>query len=96
MSRLVRFIRLSSRTFVRDKAAILSVLSTNDSFITLGGIMTDYMAPYEDAVKAIDPYYSGCMSNLMVNGQRYPLTVERGWKGWSIRDCDGTACGAEV
>ena len=61
-----------------------------------GGIMTDYESPYEDTTEVSDPHYSGCMSNLIVNGQHYPLTQERGWSGWSIGDCDGTACGAEV
>ena len=64
-------------------------------FVT-GGIMTDYVTPYEDPAEVIDPHYSGCMSNLIVNGQHYPLNLERGWTGWSIGDCDGTACGAEV
>ena len=58
--------------------------------------MTDYVTPYEDPAEVIDPHYSGCMSNLIVNGQHYPLNLERGWTGWSIGDCDGTACGAEV
>ena len=61
-----------------------------------GGIMTDYVTPYEDPAEVVDPHYSGCMSNLIVNGQHYPLKLERGWTGWSIGDCDGTACGAEV
>ena len=61
-----------------------------------GGIMADYTSPYEDHAEVIDPHYSGCMSNLIVNAQHYPLTLERGWTGWSIGDCDGTACGAEV
>ena len=58
--------------------------------------MADYISPYEDHAEVIDPHYSGCMSKLIVNGQHYPLTLERGWTGWSIGDCDGTACGAEV
>ena len=58
--------------------------------------MTDYESPYEDTAEVSDPHYSGCMSNLVVNGEHYPLTQERGWSGWSIGDCDGTACGAEV
>ena len=58
--------------------------------------MTDYKSSYEDPAEVIDPHYSGCMNKLMVNGQHYPLTLQRGWRGWSIRDCDGTACGAEV
>ena len=36
------------------------------------------------------------MRNLRLNGKAYPLTVESGWRGLSIDDCDGTACGGEV
>ena len=44
----------------------------------------------------IDPHFEGCMRNLVLNGKEYPLTVEAGWHGLSIDDCDGTACGGEV
>ena len=36
------------------------------------------------------------MRNLRLNGKAYPLTEESGWRGLSIDDCDGTACGGEV
>ena len=40
--------------------------------------------------------FLGCMRNLRLNGKAYPLTEESGWRGLSIDDCDGTACGGEV
>ena len=36
------------------------------------------------------------MRNLHLNGLFYPLSANRGWTGWAIEDCDGTACGGEV
>ena len=48
----------------------------------------------ENILKKIN--FLGCMRNLRLNGKAYPLTVESGWRGLSIDDCDGTACGGEV
>ncbi len=63
-------------------------------FLNAGGTGpedSDYRDP-----EITDPHFSGCMRNLHLNGLFYPLSTTRGWKGWAIDDCDGTACGGEV
>ena len=65
-----------------DHTMYLGGLETFDSF---------YPDPEND-----DPHFIGCMRNMQLNGKSYPLTSEAGWKGLSIGDCDGTACGGEV
>ena len=49
-----------------------------------------------DPTEIIDPHFTGCLSNLRINGRPYPIRMDQGWTGWAIEDCDGTACGAEI
>lgn len=65
-----------------------------DHTLNLGGLETfnSFFPDPED----MDPHYQGCMRNLVLNGKSYPLTKDAGWDGFSIDDCDGTACGGEV
>ena len=62
----------------------------------VGGLLPDYGYDAVDSYEVVDPHFTGCLSGLRINGRPHPLTAEAGWKGWSIDDCDGTACGAEV
>ena len=65
-----------------------------DHTLYLGGLET-FESFYPDP-ENIDPHFQGCMRNLQLNGKSYPLTPDSGWRGLSILDCDGTACGGEV
>jgi len=33
----------------------------------------------------VDEHFKGCLRELHINGQRIPLTPERGWQGWQVQ-----------
>ena len=87
------YLKLDSQQTMGNAPPGLTTLDV-DHAMYLGGLETfDSYYPDPDDT---DPHFEGCMRNLVLNGKPYPLTVEHGWRGLNIDDCDGTACGGEV
>jgi EYS protein len=87
------YLMLDSQNTMGNAPPGLTTLDV-DHTLNLGGL-EKFDSYYHDP-ENVDPHFKGCMRNMFLNGVSYPLTVERGWRGLSIDDCDGTACGGEV
>ena len=63
--------------------------------IYLGGL-PDMSAISEKSIEGKSSRFRGCLRNLHINENAYPLRVMSGRQGANIVDCDGTVCGGEV
>ena len=72
----------------------LFLILTNPLFLFFPGSLNDRVRDHPS--EFYSAHFSGCLRNFHVNGVWYPLTVERGWKGFQVQDCDGSKCGGEL
>ncbi|XP_040572701.1 protein eyes shut [Lepeophtheirus salmonis] len=87
------YLRLDGQFTTGSTESGLNTLDV-DQELFLGGIPSSHMLFIDFVSKH---YYEGCIRNLHINEKSYPLTsTGNHWKGWNIKDCDGTACGGEL
>ncbi|XP_060517827.1 protein eyes shut [Cylas formicarius] len=71
------------------------LLSMSKETIFLGGLPDMSELPLS-ATSSYPVPYTGCLRNLAINEQKFPLIAENIQHAQNVKDCDGTPCGGEV